>query len=221
MTLNGRCALIASCSNLLLLRYWPLIARTIAAPVFGAGVLAGTLITISDFAWRGYALAIGWTCLAFYVGLRFPSWRVVGASALIYGGVSVALLPQQSVAASSLLGFAIHCLYALTKVRCATIGCCNFYAYGVFGKGTLARRLNLSRLEIAASLAFASICVFALRESHLQPTWLLAGVVGHGCIRSISWRLRHSPLAGAGGWPRGDELLMCAIVIQGLLALRS
>ena len=209
------------CGNFVLLRYSPLLVRTLVAPWLGAVLFAVFLIAASGFSWRGSFLAMGWICLAVYFGLRYPSWSVVGTSALIIGGASMALLPRQLVPASLLLGFAVHCLYALTKVRCATIGCCNFYAYGVFGKGTLARRLNLARLEVAASLALAAMCVFALAGFHLNPGWLLVGFVGHGCIRSISWRLRHAGPIGSRLWSRGDEVLACAVLIQAVLVVRS
>lgn len=194
--------------------FLPLLIRTITAPVLGTFVLAGTLIAISGFEHRGYALALGWICVSLYLGLHFPSWRVVSASAFIFGGVTAVFHSEQTIAASLFLGYGVHCLYALTKVRCSTIGCCNFYAYGQFGRGTFARRFALSRVEIVASLILAAACVLAMLNLYDEPAWLLAGLVGHGCIRTISWSLRHPRLTERRVIHHGNETFLITIFIQ-------
>ena len=197
-----------------LLPYWQLPTKTLAAPVLGSLIFGASLIAASGNSFAGYLFAIAWFLLALFVGVVFSSWRVVGTAAILYGASAMFFLSSDVVAASLLLGFATHALYALTKCRCLTIGCCNFYAYGRFGRTTRMRRFTLQRIDIAASLILALVCTLGLYSDANASLFLGFGIVAHGVLRAVCWRMRHHP---SNKTMRGGETLISAVLAQTMM----
>lgn len=202
-------------------QFLPLIAKTLIGPVLGGGVFSLAIWAISGFSISGLAFSIGWFALALCLGARYPSWTFVVTASLLYGAFYCALIGQFNLHAIVMIGLGLHCMYALTKPRCATIGCCNFHAYGPMGRGSLARKIHLARFELYASLLCAALCVAWLCAYIRGPGWALIGPVAHGGIRQISWLLRKSPQLRGNIFLRlriqGSEALLIALAMHVLL----
>lgn len=200
-----------------------LLLRTTGAPFAGSVVFALVLWAVSGYSASGALMSVGWVTLAVAVGVKFQSWAVVVIYALVWGGCATVFLAPTPLAGSMALGCAIHLNYSLTKCRCATIGCCNFFHCGPFGRGTQMRKVHLARVEILLSMVCAAICIYVMRAGFEHPVLLIFGCVAHGMIRLIAWKLRHARAPSSRhkflGRLSGLEALIAAVVVETSLRL--
>ena len=167
--------------------------KTLGAPFLGISVFSAIMIftigSVTGYG-TGSAIVLAWG-LVFLRGVKiFTSWSYPITWTFLYFGIIFLLVGLHDVSSSLLFGLAVHAFYALTKVRCTCIGCCNFSASGRFGRGTVARQLHLGRFEIVASISAALVCVVGVLAQETNAAWIIAGIPAHGLIRYLAWTLR-------------------------------
>lgn len=195
----------------------PFVIKTVGAPAIGVAIYASALALIAQSPIAATSYFLIWFVGVWYLASQQRSWRFVGTFAVVLGGCAMAVSGHSGPQAL-VLGMALHSFYALSKIRCATIGCCNFHWRGCMGRGTTLRALHLARAEIFMSLALASVCAFGLTDWQLESTWIWIGFVAHGCVRGCAWLLRyiHPALLQSEGRALvgGLDLLIVSVVVQ-------